>query len=78
MGECIDILVQLYRYLDRDLSETEVNEVKQHVSDCPPCGDHVRFEEGLRRLVRAKACGDCAPPHLRAAILEAWCRVSRP
>lgn len=77
MLDCRQTLRRLHRYLDRDLTDDEVAEVKKHLANCPPCGRHVRLEESIRRLVRAKAACDCAPDHLRASIVEAWRRVSR-
>ena len=70
-------MMRLYRYLDRELSDAEVAEVKGHLAACPPCGRHLRFEADLRRLVRTKASGDCAPQHLRNLIRETWRRTAQ-
>jgi mycothiol system anti-sigma-R factor len=66
--DCIQTLMRLHRYLDRDLTDDEVDDVKRHLEDCPPCHHHVRFEESVRRLVRIKCTGEGAPGHLRALI----------
>ena len=39
-------------YLDRDLNETDVEKVKQHLAACSWCEKRFKFESGLRRLVR--------------------------
>ena len=72
MLNCLQTMIKLSRYLDRELTDDEVAEVKRHLTNCPPCGHHVRFEEDLRRLVRTKASGDCAPARLRSLIAEMW------
>lgn len=70
MLECERILRQLYQFLDRELSESEIAQVKQHLDRCPPCHDHVRLEASVRRLVRTTCAGDLAPAHLRGFIRE--------
>lgn len=70
MLNCLQTLKQLHRYLDRDLTDDEIADVKRHLAACPPCHHHVRFEEGVRRLVRTRCSGDSAPAHLRDRLLE--------
>ena len=76
MLNCVQTMIKLSRYLDRELTDDEIVEVKRHLAACPPCGRHLRFEEDVRRLVRMKATGDCAPARLRSLIVEAWQRTS--
>ena len=70
MLDCIQTLMRLHRYLDRDLTDEEVAEVKRHLDACPPCLHHVHFEDEIRRLVRTKCTGDGAPQRLRVLITD--------
>jgi mycothiol system anti-sigma-R factor len=67
---CHECVEKLETYVDRELSETDVENMKRHLADCPPCEDQYQFEAGLRRLVRV-CCGQGeAPPELRAKLRE--------
>ncbi|MCC7106539.1 MAG: mycothiol system anti-sigma-R factor [Chloroflexi bacterium] len=67
---CNDTMERLQTYLDRELTDTEVGEVKIHLDRCPPCLDHYKFEEKFRRLVRVNAGKNRAPAGLREVILR--------
>ena len=41
-------------YLDRELSGTEMAEVKLHLDHCPPCAKYFTFEESMLKFVKAK------------------------
>jgi mycothiol system anti-sigma-R factor len=49
---CGDCKEKLDRYLDRELSDGEVTELKLHLDDCPPCADQYEFQAQLKRLVK--------------------------
>jgi mycothiol system anti-sigma-R factor len=66
---CRETIVKLQTFLDRELQEEEIVTVRYHLEQCPPCQDLFRFEEHWRRLVRTRACNECAPPSLRDQIL---------
>jgi anti-sigma factor (TIGR02949 family) len=51
----------LQPYLDRELTDTERAEAEAHLAGCSYCDKRYRFEEGLRRLVRAAAIEPMAP-----------------
>ena len=65
-GTCDETMGRLALYLDRELSDKEVGEVKHHLDDCPPCGQVFDFQAELKRLVRKECCTDDAPARLRA------------
>lgn len=65
MLDCKETVARLQTFVDRELSEVEVREVRMHLERCPPCLGHFRFEEGLRRLVQQRACPEKAPDALR-------------
>ena len=49
---CSDCKDKLDRYVDRELNNTEVLELKLHLEGCPPCADHYEFQAHLKRLVK--------------------------
>jgi mycothiol system anti-sigma-R factor len=75
-AECQEALRQLERYLDGELPEERVDEVKQHLTDCYPCTDRATFEEQLRAIVR-RECVEHAPPQLLERIRSSLPTVSR-
>jgi mycothiol system anti-sigma-R factor len=68
-GECLE---RLYAYLDRELSPTEVTEVRSHLDDCGGCKDSFVIEQRFLEHVR-DCCtgeqGDKAPTELRSRIV---------
>ena len=67
--QCQEALAQLERFLDGELSDTTLDEVKAHLTACYPCTDRATFEEQLRAIVR-RDCVDAAPPSLLVRIRE--------
>jgi mycothiol system anti-sigma-R factor len=70
MMNCKETVARLQTFLDRELSDVEVREVQMHLNACPPCQNHFRFEDHLRRLVQQRACPEKAPPSLRDRICK--------
>ena len=67
---CKDCLKSLDSYVDRELSDQELAEVKDHLQRCPPCDDYFQLEMGLKRLVKV-CCGQGqAPVHLRERLTQ--------
>jgi anti-sigma factor (TIGR02949 family) len=61
MLDCKEAAEKLYRYLDRQLSDEEALEVRQHLSRCPDCEDYFHFEEGVLRRVH-QVCREVETP----------------
>ena len=61
---------KLERYVDRELTASELDEVKQHLDDCPPCADFFQLQESFKKLVRRKGCPETAPPELVQRIIQ--------
>lgn len=78
MSDCAEVAARLATFLDRELSDEEVQEVRHHLEACPGCLRHFRFEEQLRRLIRAQASAEQAPPSLRESVRECLRRGRRP
>jgi mycothiol system anti-sigma-R factor len=55
-------------YLDRELSEEDVAQVREHLVTCSGCLHLYQFEESLRRLVRVRCQEQSAPDSLRQRI----------
>jgi mycothiol system anti-sigma-R factor len=66
---CDEVVTRLDQYVDRELSVVEIEQVRQHLEDCPPCLQLFHFEASVRRLVR-RACCESAPESLRERILS--------
>jgi len=49
---CADCSEKLDRYLDRELTDTEMLELQLHLEGCPPCTDNYEFQASRKRLVK--------------------------
>lgn len=61
--DCREALHELQQYLDGELPEGDLSEIRTHLAACYPCADRATFEEQLRALVRDR-CAESAPPAL--------------
>jgi mycothiol system anti-sigma-R factor len=67
---CNQTMERLHSYVDRELTEFELIEVRKHLDDCPPCEKHFEFEVNVKRLVHNKGCPEKAPRELLQQILR--------
>lgn len=67
---CVEITARLHLYIDRELDEEEVEIVQQHIEDCPNCEHRFHFDQHLKRLIHEKCTIECAPAHLREAVMR--------
>ena len=67
---CRECVEHLYEYLDRELTPDLEREIRAHLSECPPCGDHHDFEALFLKFLHARCSSQGAPPDLRRKILE--------
>jgi mycothiol system anti-sigma-R factor len=65
---CRDCARALNSYLDRELSDDDIVQVRQHLEACGGCLHVYQFEESVRRLVRVRGQEQGAPESLRAKI----------
>jgi mycothiol system anti-sigma-R factor len=72
MIPCQSCLKALHPFLDRELSDEDIAQVRIHLEECRGCLDLFEFEESLRRLVRVRARELHAPASLRARITECF------
>jgi mycothiol system anti-sigma-R factor len=65
--DCREALARLEAYLDGELPDTQLHEIKDHLTACYPCTDRASFEEQVRALVR-RECTEAAPAALLGRI----------
>jgi mycothiol system anti-sigma-R factor len=68
VNTCRDCARALNPYLDRELSDDDVIQVRSHLEACGGCLHLYQFEESLRRLVRVRCQQQGAPASLRERI----------
>ncbi len=62
---CDECMQRLEEFVDRELTDAEVREVRLHLEFCPPCEERYRFQAGFKRLVKVCCEQDKAPAALR-------------
>jgi mycothiol system anti-sigma-R factor len=67
---CRDCLQNLDTYVDRELTDDELSEVRRHLADCPPCEDRYLLMANLKRLVKVCCDEGHAPEHLRSKLRQ--------
>ncbi len=67
---CQHCIEKLELYVDRELTDQELQEVRHHLDDCPPCQDSFDLQVGVKRLVKVCCDQGEAPAHLRAKLAE--------
>jgi len=74
--DCLEILEDVYLYLDGELAAESHTVIKKHLDECSPCLRKYGLENEVKALV-ARCCGnDHAPEELKAKVL-ARLRVAR-
>ena len=68
MINCRDCAKALNPFLDRQLSDDDVVQVRGHLEACGGCLHLYQFEESLRRLVRIRCQEQGAPESFRQRI----------
>ncbi len=60
---CTEVLENLQRYLDGELPESRLSQLRTHLAECYPCADRASFEEQIRAVLR-ECCVEQAPDEL--------------
>lgn len=58
----------LQPFLDRELTDVEMQEAEKHLADCSFCRKRYRFEQTLRMYVRQAV--EPMPPEMKARLSE--------
>ena len=69
-GDCVEAVHLLYHYLDGELTTERRVLIRQHLDDCPPCGQAFDFEAELR-VVIAQKCREEVPTELVERVRKA-------
>ncbi len=67
---CEEALQRLDDYVDRELSSTDVEEIKGHLDACNDCSQHFTFEQRIVEEVRTKLVRLDIPNDLRQKVLS--------
>jgi len=65
---CRDCVQVLNTYIDRELSDDDIVQVREHLIACGGCLHLYQFEESVRRLVRVRCQEQGAPETLRVRV----------
>jgi mycothiol system anti-sigma-R factor len=68
--DCERAILEIYQYLDGELTVYKRQAISRHLDECPPCADGFSFEVELRQVIAMK-CRDSVPPALKRRIAEA-------
>ncbi len=68
--DCEQAIIEIYEYLDGELTVWKRTAISRHLDDCPPCAQGFTFEIELRQAIATK-CRDRVPPELKRRIAEA-------
>ncbi len=69
MGDCDDVLREVYTYLDGETEGELRVHIERHLDGCMDCLEVFDFEAELRQVI-ARKCKDPVPDSLRAKVLE--------
>ncbi|WP_219461085.1 mycothiol system anti-sigma-R factor [Nonomuraea rhizosphaerae] len=73
--DCREVLDKVYAYLDGELTEGSVVEIRVHLEECGPCLKEYDLDKAVKALV-AKHCGcDPVPGDLRSKVLARIAQV---
>ncbi|MGO8957085.1 MAG: mycothiol system anti-sigma-R factor [Streptosporangiaceae bacterium] len=66
---CTEVLATVYSYLDREMEDTDYQQIRVHLEECGPCLREYGLEELVKKLVH-KCCGqETVPGELRAKVM---------
>ncbi len=65
-GECVE---RLYAFLDTELSEAEITQIRAHLDGCEDCDDNFVFEAHFLEQLRECCTSDVAPADLRQRVI---------
>ncbi|HEY0693717.1 MAG TPA: mycothiol system anti-sigma-R factor [Kribbella sp.] len=67
--DCSEVLQRVYVFLDNELEDASIDEIRQHLEECAPCLDQYDLERCVKKLVHRSCGGEHAPDSLRMKIL---------
>lgn len=73
--DCTQVLRQLYAFHDREITETQADQIRGHLMACEPCLDHYQVEDALRVLIRRCCSVEKASEGLRSRVRASYTRM---
>ena len=67
--DCGDVVEAVYLYLDGELNEDDINNIRVHLDPCSPCLREYGIEQEVKALI-ARSCCETAPDALRASVVQ--------
>ena len=67
--DCDDCLERLHPYLDRELTDKELGEVRAHLDDCGGCESSFVLESVFLERLRDSATADICPEEVRKRLI---------
>ena len=67
--DCREVLRRVFEFLDGEMTEQDVERIRQHLDECSPCLTEYGLDVALKALVRRSCACEQAPEELRERIL---------
>jgi mycothiol system anti-sigma-R factor len=64
---CADFLERIVYFLDNELDEADVADVRVHLDECAPCLQNYDLQRTVKAMV-ARSCHETAPERLRQRV----------
>jgi mycothiol system anti-sigma-R factor len=72
MGDCNETLKELETFLDGELSQAALDDIREHLGDCPNCLEAFDFHAELKAVIAAKCQNDEMPAGLMSRIEQCF------
>jgi len=74
--DCSRARLQVYEYLDGEMSPADCEKIREHLAHCGPCLTEYDIDQVVKALVR-RSCGcEAAPNQLRLQIMSRITTIS--
>ncbi len=67
--DCGEVLDRVYEYLDGEMTDIDVDKIRQHLDECGPCLREYDLDVALKALLRRSCACESAPDALRQRIM---------
>jgi len=67
--DCDDCIERLYAFLDTELTEAEIAQIRAHLDGCDDCDENFVFEAHFLDHLRDCCTSDVAPADLRQRVI---------
>jgi mycothiol system anti-sigma-R factor len=67
--DCSEVLERVWLYLDGEIEDADVHEIREHLDECAPCLRQYGLDQAVKVLVARSCGGDPAPEGLRSRVV---------